>query len=294
MIGKLCRLSIFMTLFMSCMNAQHMLFKAKDFTGEGLFSRNIEGPAFDAAGNLYVVNFGRDGIIGLIDQKGVGQVFVELPDPSIANAIQFDAAGFMYLADFMGHNILRVNMQNKAIDAYVHDDRFNQPNDICINKKGQLFASDPSWKNSNGQLWRIDPPGRAVLLDGQMGTTNGIELSPDEKLLYVNESVQRKVWVFDVNANGDISNKRLFTQFENFGMDGMKCDKEGNLYITRHGKGTIAVFNPKGEFVREVKLKGKSCSNLVFGGPDGRTVFVTMQDRGAMEYFINDIPGKNY
>lgn len=265
-----------------------------DFTGEGLFSRNIEGPAFDAAGNLYVVNFGRDGIIGQIDHRGVGQVFVELPEPSIANAIQFDQAGFMYLADFMGHNILRVNMQTKAIDVYVHNEKFNQPNDICINKRDQLFASDPSWQNSTGQLWRIDSPGKATLLDGNMGTTNGIELSPDETLLYVNESVQRKVWVFDVDSKGQVSNKRLFTQFDDFGMDGMKCDKQGNLYITRHGKGTIAVFNPQGQLIREIKLKGKSCSNLVFGGPDGKIVFVTMQDRGAMEYFHNDIPGKNY
>ncbi len=287
-------ISVFLTLLLNVCTAQKALFKAMDFTGEGLFSQNIEGPAFDVAGNLYVVNFGRDGIIGKIDHRGVGEVFVELPEPSIANAIQFDQAGQMYLADFMGHNILRVNMQTKAIEAYVHDERFNQPNDICINKRDQLFASDPSWKNSTGQLWRIDPPGKAVLLDGNMGTTNGIELSPDEKLLYVNESVQRKVWVFDVDPSGQVSNKRLFTQFDDFGMDGMKCDKKGNLYITRHGKGTIAVFNPQGQLIREVKLKGKSCSNLVFGGPNGTIVFVTLQDRGAMEYFHNDIPGKNY
>ena len=145
-------ISVFLTLLLNVCTAQKALFKAMDFTGEGLFSQNIEGPAFDVAGNLYVVNFGRDGIIGKIDHRGVCEVFVELPEPSIANAIQFDQAGQMYLADFMGHNILRVNMQTKAIEAYVHDERFNQPNDICINKRDQLFASDPSWKNSTGQL----------------------------------------------------------------------------------------------------------------------------------------------
>ncbi len=75
----------------------------------------------------------------------------------------------------------------------MHNDRFNQPNDICINRKDQIFASDPNWKESTGQLWRIDRGGKATLVADKLGTTNGIELSPDEKTLYVNESVQRKI-----------------------------------------------------------------------------------------------------
>ena len=120
--------------------------------------------------------------------------------------------------------------------------QFNQPNDICINKKDQIFASDPNWKESTGKLWRIDKGGKAVLLTDQMGTTNGIALSPKENILYVNESVQRKIWTFDVDAKGNISNKRLFAEFPDFGFDGMKCDAEGNLYVTRYGKGAIAVL----------------------------------------------------
>jgi sugar lactone lactonase YvrE len=127
-----------------------------------------------------------------------------------------------------------------------------------------------------------------------MGTTNGIELSPDEKTLYVNESVQRKVWAFDVDRSGNISNKRLFYEFPDHGMDGMKCDANGNLYVTRYGKGTIAVLSPQGTLIREVTLKGKSCSNLVFGGLNGKLVYVTLQDRKGMEMFRNDIPGKGY
>jgi sugar lactone lactonase YvrE len=184
-------------------------------------------------------------------------------------------------------------MKTKAVSVYVHTS-FNQPNDICINKKDQLFASDPNWKESTGKLWRIDKGGKAVLLDDKMGTTNGIELSPDERILYVNESVQRKIWAFDVDTKGNISNKRLFAEFTDFGFDGMKCDKQGNLYVTRYGKGVIAVLSPAGKLIREVPLKGKSCSNLVFGGKDGKTVFVTLQDRKGMEKFNVDIAGKGY
>jgi sugar lactone lactonase YvrE len=125
-----------------------------------------------------------------------------------------------------------------------------------------------------------------------MGTTNGIALSPDEKILYVNESVQRKIWAFDVDDSGNISGKRLFAEFPDFGFDGMACDNKGNLYVTRHGKGTIAIMSPDGKMIREVQLKGKSCSNLVFGGKKGKTVFVTMQDRKGIEKFEAENAGK--
>ena len=131
-----------------------------------------------------------------------------------------------------------------------------------------------------------------MLLTDQMGTTNGIALSPDEKVLYVNESVQRKIWKFTVDEKGNIANKTLFAEFPDFGFDGMKCDAEGNLYVTRYGKGAIAVLSPDGKLIREVLLKGKNCSNLVFGGLNGKLVFVTLQDRKGMERFRNDIAGK--
>ncbi|HEU5290311.1 MAG TPA: SMP-30/gluconolactonase/LRE family protein, partial [Cyclobacteriaceae bacterium] len=61
----------------------------------------------------------------------------------------------------------------------------------------------------------------------------------------------------------------------------------------RHEKGVILVLSPQGKLIREVTLKGKKCSNLVFGGKDGKTVFITLQDRKGMEKFQNDIRGKN-
>jgi gluconolactonase len=265
-------------------NAATTPYQAEDFTQENLFTENIEGPMFDKAGNLYVVNYQQDGTIGLVKPDGTVTLFVTLPENSIANSIQFDSKGFMYLADWKGHNVLKVDMQTKQVSVYVHNDAFNQPNDLCINKRDQLFASDPDWKNETGKLWRIDAGGKAVLLAEGMGTTNGIVLSPDEKTLYVNESIQRKIWAFDVDKKGNISNKRLFAEFPDFGFDGMKCDKQGNLYAARWGKGVIVILSPAGKVIREVALKGKKCSNLVFG-KDGKTVYVTLQDRKGMEKF---------
>ncbi len=279
-------------LFTACSTSK--FYKATDLTPEGSFSSNCEGPNVDKAGNLYVVNYKQDGTVGKITPTGEASVFVKLPDGSTANSIRFDSRGDMLLADFTGHNVLKINMKTREVTTFCHDNRFNQPNDLCISSQDVIFASDPNWKDGTGQLWRIDPNGKATLLDGYLGTTNGIELSPDERTLYVNESVQLKVWAFDVAADGSVFNKRLFTKFEDFGLDGMKCDAEGNLYITRYGKGMIAVFSPEGKLLHEIPVKGKKVSNLAFGGPDGKTVFVTLQDRKCVEQFRNKVKGKGF
>jgi sugar lactone lactonase YvrE len=268
------------------------LFTSYDHTAENLFSNNIEGPAVDRLGNLYVVNYQKDGTIGLVRENGKCELFVSLPEKSTGNSIQFNKDGNMLVADFTGHNILEVNMLTKSVAVFCHNDAFNQPNDICISKRGFIYASDPNWKEQTGQVWRVDISGFAVKLKEGMGTTNGICISPDDKILYVNESVQRKVWAFDIDEKGDLSNKRLFTQFNDFGLDGMKCDYKGNLYICRYGKGAVSIFNPSGKQIQEVKLKGKSVSNITFGGPDYKTCFVTLQDRKGMEKFRTDVPGR--
>ncbi|HVI47688.1 MAG TPA: SMP-30/gluconolactonase/LRE family protein [Chitinophaga sp.] len=271
------------------------LYTAQDLTAENMFSVNIEGPNFDKAGNFYVVNFKHDGTVGKINTKtGAGEIFINLPDSSIGNSVNFNSKGYMFLPDFKGHNVLMVDMKTRKISVYAHTAQFNQPNDLCIDKKDRIFASDPNWGKNTGQLWRIDPGKAPVLLETGMGTTNGIELSPDEKTLYVNESNQRNVWKYDVDDAGNISNKTLFASFPDFGFDGMKCDKAGNIYITRWGKGVVAVMSPKGELIREVPLKGKQCSNLIFGDKDGKTVYVTLQDRKCVETFRVEIPGKKY
>lgn len=268
------------------------LFVAHDFTAENLFTNNIEGPNFDSKGVLYVVNYAKDGTIGKVNNDGNCELFLELPQGSTANAIQFNSKGDMLLADFSGHNVLKVDMKTRAVSALYHDERFNQPNDICVNRRDQIFASDPKWSAGTGQIWRIDPDGKGVILETSMGTTNGIELSPNERILYVNESVQRKIWRYDVDAAGNISNKQLLIEFPDFGMDGMHCDKNGNLYVARWGKGVIAVVSPSGQVLREVALKGKQCSNLVFGGKDKKAVYITLQDRKGMEMFLTDTGGK--
>ena len=270
------------------------LFVSQEFTPVNGFTSGIEGPACDAAGNLYAVNYERQHTIGKVTPDGTASVFVELPTGSIGNGIRFNSEGFMFIADYTNHNVLKVDMDARNITVHAHEATMNQPNDIAIGANDILYASDPNWGASTGQIWRVDTDGEVTLLEADMGTTNGIEVSPDEKLLYVNESAQRNIWTYDLSAEGEISNKRLLIQFPDFGMDGMRCDIEGNLYVTRHGKGTIAKLSPAGEVLLEVQLTGKLCSNIAFGGPDGRTCYVTMADRGNVEVFRADLPGRSW
>ncbi|SHN24211.1 Sugar lactone lactonase YvrE [Cyclobacterium lianum] len=270
------------------------LYKSERFTEKSEFTSGIEGPAVDKEGNLYVVNFGKAGTIGKVSPGGDASLFVTLPEGSTGNGIRFNSKGEMLIADYTGHNVLKVDMESREVSVYAHHDGLNQPNDLAIMDNDILFASDPNWGESTGQIWRIGPDAQFELLESGMGTTNGIEVSPDNKTLYVNESVQRNVWAYDLDENGNLSNKRLIHTFEDFGMDGMRTDASGNLFITRHGKGTIVQLSPKGELIREFTVSGMKPSNIAFGGSDGKTAYVTLQDDGNIDRFRSEHPGRSF
>jgi gluconolactonase len=128
-----------------------------------------------------------------------------------------------------------------------------------------------------------------------MGTTNGVEVSADEQHLYVNESVQRRVWKYDIDkATGAVKNKRLLIEFADHGLDGMRSDVRGNLYIARYGAGEVTVVSPHGTVLQRIKLKGEKPTNVAFGGADGKTVYVTLQERGAIETFRSEHAGREW
>ena len=285
---------VLITLFTVACQPKERLYEAVDYVYVGAFSRELEGPATDKKGTLFFVNPIHSGSIGRINNKGAFDLFIKhLPEGSTANGIRFGQDGAMYLADYTGHNILKVDVSTKEVKVMVHEPLMNQPNDLAICCNDRLYASDPDWKNGTGNVWKFEN-GRLTRIAESMGTTNGIEVSPDEKTLYVNESVQRNVWAFDLDAEGNLKHKRLFIAFKDYGLDGMRCDRLGNLYITRYGKGTVVKVSPEGKVLTEIQLKGKKPSNISFGGADGRSVFVTLQDRGFIETFRVPVVGKNF
>ena len=271
--------------------ADEKLYVATALTKEGEFTPGIEGPNCDREGNIYAVNFAKQSTIGKTTPAGKSELFLELPKGSTGNGIVFDRAGKMYIADYTGHNALQVDLATKKITVFAHNADMSQPNDLAIAPNDTMYASDPAWDKGTGRIWFISTDGKISQVAGDMGTTSGVEVSPDGKRLYVNESVQRNVWVFDIQADGKLANKKLLKKFDDFGFDGMRCDVEGNLYITRHGKGTVVILSPQGEILKEIDVLGKMPSNLCFGGPDGKTVYVTEVEHTRLVQFRVEHPG---
>jgi gluconolactonase len=276
----------------SSLCAEEALFLATPLTKEGAFTQGVEGPACDREGNVYAVNFARQQTIGRVSPDGAkAEVFLQLPGKSTGNGIRFGPGGVMFVADYVEHNILRIDPDTRQITVFAHEDQMNQPNDLAITRDGQLYASDPNWKDGTGQIWHIDRQGRMQRVADKMGTTNGIEVSPDGKILYVNESVQRNIWAFEIQPGGTLSGKTLLKKFEDFGFDGMRADVDGNLYITRHGKGTVVKISPRGEVLKEIDVLGESPTNICFGGKDGKTAYVTEVKHRRLVQFRVDRPG---
>jgi len=271
--------------------ADDPLFVARPLTKPGEFTPGIEGPNCDAQGNIYAVNFRTQGTIGIVTPDGRGEVYATLPQGSVANGIVFDRAGKMYVADYTRHNVLVIDPSTKEIRVFAHESKMSQPNDLAIAPDGTIFASDPNWAKDTGKIWRVDLDGKVTLAADGQGTSNGIEVSPDGKTLYVNESDQRNIWRFTIAPDKRLVDRRLIRTFEDHGFDGMRCDVDGNLYISRIGKGTVIKMTPEGKVLQEVDVLGKRPSNLCFGGPDGRTVYVTEVEHTRLVAFRVDRPG---
>merc|ERR1719350_2253183 len=159
------------------------------------------------------------------------------------------------------------------------------PNDIALSDSGLVFVSGQDWASSTGGLWLCKADGEAVLLEGNMGRTNGIALSPDGATLYLTEARGspvsdnsqvdgQRIWKYTVAEDGSISQKTLFFNFAtdtslpeaSTDSDGMRTDLAGNLYVTRNGLGKIAVITPQGILDREIPLtKTNYPTNLDFG-----------------------------
>src|SRR5215217_3174314 len=113
--------------------AEDALFVSKRITPQGEYTAGIEGPAVDASGNLYVVNFQHSGNIGrLAAGASQSQLFTSLPAGSIGNGIRFDRQGRMYVADYRKHTVWVIASGETTPRVSFHSDRFNQPHDLAI------------------------------------------------------------------------------------------------------------------------------------------------------------------
>jgi signal peptidase len=280
--------------------AETKLFESVQVTPSGEYTFGIEGPAVDPDGNLFVVNFGQPGTVGKLAAGGTAsERFAVLPDGSIGNAIRFARDGTMFIADYKKHNIFAIPKGTSEPAVWFHSDEMNQPNDLTIARDGTIYASDPNWKGREGHIWRIaraadgSAQGQVMTAPRAMGTTNGIDLSPDGRTLYVGESSNGQVWSYTIRG-AELTDAKLVKSFQPDTIDGLRTDVAGRLYVARILKGTIALMKPNGAVEREIALKGKEPTNLAFGGSDGKTIFVTQRQGGFIESFRTDQQGREH
>ena len=291
--------------------AQDELFVSKQLTPKNEYTFQIEGPAVDRAGNLYVGNLAIK-----TDAKtasGIGKVkandtkstlFATLPvtngAKSKTSGMRFDRDGRLYTTDFNGHQIFVFSPGETKPQVYFKA-AFHQPNDLAMAKDGTLYASDPLRKTGvpvSGRIWRItrgvDGKASGAIMESPraMGATNGIDLSPDDATLYASESTTGQVWSYRIDGS-KLTDAQLLATLQGGEVDGLRTDVEGRIYITQNGAGRISVLTAKDEKARDpIVTTGKNPSNLTFGGPDGKTVFVTQADGGFIETFRVDRPGR--
>ncbi|KAJ1931481.1 hypothetical protein FBU59_006694, partial [Linderina macrospora] len=227
-----------------------------------------------------------------------------------------------YVADASNHRVVRLSDRTSAgfknATVFCQDSGMVQPNDIAIApKSGRVFLSGMNYpattKVGDGDLWTCDKTGKATKL-GQFQRTNGIEVSQDEKTLYLSESINKNwditsniIYAFDLDSKaGKISNKRVFVDFGKLDktagadIDGMRFDTQGNLYVTRNGIGKVAKISSAGKLLAYIDVAGiVDVTNLEFGGKSGTDLYIggTCKDnkkKGCVSVYKGKVVGRAF
>ena len=206
-----------------------------------------------------------------------------------SNGLTYDRQGRLLACEHANRRVTRAEADGSIsiIASHYQGKRLNSPNDVIVKSDGSIYFSDPPYglgeafsepaeqeQPGNG-VYRLSPDGKTltVLVD-DFDRPNGLCFSPDESLLYVDDTARMHIRVFQVQADGSIDKGRLFAEEKGEGglPDGMKVDVRGNVYLT--GPGGIWIFSPQGEHLGILKVP-EGTANLAFTGPQWRTLIIT-------------------
>jgi gluconolactonase len=268
----------------------------------------LEGPAFDADGTLYFSD-----IIGnrMYRMAPDGSLSIFREDSGRTNGNTFDALGRLIScegAEFGPagrRRVVRTDLKTGTIEVLAdrfEGKRFNSPNDVVVDRNGRIWFTDPFYGADRSTLeltdeavYRIDPNGAVtrVLTQPLIERPNGLAVTHDDRTLYVIDSHtrvggNRKVWAFDIGEDGRLAGQRLVFDFgRGRGGDGMRLDERGNLWVAagillpRHDGETadvpagVYVITPAGKLLGRIPIPEDVCTNLAFGGPLRKDLYVT-------------------
>ncbi|HEY9067145.1 MAG TPA: SMP-30/gluconolactonase/LRE family protein [Burkholderiaceae bacterium] len=246
----------------------------------------LEGPVFDAAGNLYVsdIPFGR---IFRIDPAGEWEQVAEWDGEP--NGLKFLDDRELIVTDYR-NGLMACDVTTGAVRPYLerrNSERFKGVNDLVFDRSGNVYFTDQGQTglhDPTGRLYRLRPDGRLDLLLGNVPSPNGVALSPDERVLYLAVTRGNQVWRVPLMEDGSVSKvSAFFTSYGPSGPDGLAVDEAGRVIVANPGLGYAWVLNHRAE--PEVVLRscaGASLTNLAFGGPDRKTLYCTESVTGTV------------
>ncbi len=241
-----------------------------------------EGPVWDPAGFLYLSDEVQNKIYK-VSLDGQKTDIVALGDP---DGSTYDQEHHLIDCASVLRAIIRVSPEGAVTvlaDRY-QGKKFNSPNDIVLGPDGALYFTDPTLDLPPGEkqelafqgVFRLDGAGNVTLLSKELSQPNGLAFSPDGRKLYVDDSQQRNIRVYDFQPDGTLANGRLFGEEpggEHDGVpDGIKVDRKGNLYVT--GPGGIWVWDAQGRHLGTI-LMPEQPANLAWGGAALDTLYIT-------------------
>jgi gluconolactonase len=239
-----------------------------------------EGPIADKDGNVYFTDQPND----LIYIWSVDGVLSKFGSFGRANGMYFDIDGRLLTCSDMDNELWSVGMDGShtVLVADYNGKKLNGPNDVWAHpESGGIYFTDPLYARpywtrdaamqQEGQYVYYLKPDRKtlVIIDTDYKQPNGIIGTPDGKKLYIADIGDRKTYVYDIQPDGSLANRKLFCEM---GSDGMTIDEKGNIYLTGRG---VSVFNPQGEQIEQIDVDARWTANVCFGGKDMQTLFIT-------------------
>jgi gluconolactonase len=256
----------------------------------------IEGPSFDRAGNLFIVDVAWGRVFRISPDARVDLVAEYDGEP---NGLKIHADGRIFIADYR-HGIMLLDPATGRVTPHIERapiEPFKGVNDLVFAGNGDLYFTDQGMTglhDPSGRLYRLRANGMLELLLGGIPSPNGLVLSQDECSVYLNVTRANAVWHVPLLADGTPYKVGEFIRLSGGGgPDGLAMDEQGSLAVAHLGLGSIWLFSAIGEPLARVRsCAGLATTNVAYGGPGRRQLYITESETGSVLVADMEVPGR--